>query len=74
MKVPGGNPVIAVPGLTPRSPSMTVLPVFVTVDPPRTPNVAAVPKRTVWALTTKGAARPHTIKDRILMMTVMILK
>jgi hypothetical protein len=33
---PGGNPVIAVPGATPRFPTTTVDPVLVTVDPPRT--------------------------------------
>src|SRR4029077_16504160 len=41
---PGGNPVIAVPGLTPRSPVMTVAPVFVTVDAPRTANDSAEPR------------------------------
>jgi hypothetical protein len=34
---PGGNPVIAVPGLSPRSPLIVVGPVFVTVDAARTP-------------------------------------
>ena len=34
--VPGGNPVTAVPGLTPRSPLMTLGPVLVTVVPART--------------------------------------
>jgi hypothetical protein len=34
--VPGGNPVTAVPGLTPRFPLMTLGPVLVTVDPART--------------------------------------
>src|ERR1700733_13677839 len=43
---PGGNPVIAVPGLSPRSPLSTVGPVFVTVDAPRTANWAAVPSGT----------------------------
>src|SRR5579859_1333299 len=33
---PGGNPVTAVPGLTPTSPETTVGPVLVTVDPART--------------------------------------
>jgi hypothetical protein len=33
---PGGNPVTAVPGLTPRFPKMTVGPVFVTVEPANT--------------------------------------
>jgi hypothetical protein len=34
---------MAVPGLTPILPSMSVSPVFVTVVAPRTPNCAAVP-------------------------------
>jgi hypothetical protein len=36
LTVPGGNPVTAVPGLTPRSPLITLGPVFVTVVPART--------------------------------------
>src|SRR5215210_1717193 len=42
--VPGGNPVTAAPGLTPKSPVMTLAPVLVTVDPPRTANGCAVPR------------------------------
>ncbi len=41
--VPGGKPVIAVPGLTPRSPTRTVGPVFVTVVAPSTAKLPAVP-------------------------------
>ncbi len=41
---PGGKPVTAVPGLTPRlPPSITVEPVLVTVEPARTAKPAAVP-------------------------------
>jgi hypothetical protein len=47
---PGENPVMAVPGLTPRSPFMTEGPVFVTVVAPRTQNDAAVPTLTACAL------------------------
>lgn len=48
---PGGKPVIEDPGKTPMSPVMTVLPVLVTVEAPRTPNVAAVPRLTgTWVL------------------------
>jgi len=43
LSTPGPNPVTAVPGLTPRSPLMTVLPVLVTVLPARTAKVVAVP-------------------------------
>src|SRR5687768_17514585 len=41
---PGGNPVTAVPGLTPTFPLTVVAPVLVTVDPPRTPKLCAVPR------------------------------
>jgi hypothetical protein len=43
LTTPGGKPVMAVPGLTPRSPVRTVLPVLVTVLLPRTAKVVAVP-------------------------------
>jgi hypothetical protein len=39
-----GSPVQAVPGLTPRSPVITVLPVLVTVLPARTAKLVAVPR------------------------------
>jgi hypothetical protein len=45
--VPGGNPVIAVPGLTPRSPPKVLGPVLVTVCPPSTEYVPALPSPTV---------------------------
>src|ERR1051325_7178291 len=41
---PGGKPVTAVPGLTPTLPLTVVAPVFVTVEPPRTPKLCAVPR------------------------------
>ena len=43
--VPGGNPVteLAVPGLSPRSPVITVGPVFEIADPARTAKLRAVP-------------------------------
>ncbi len=43
---PGGKPVTEVPGLKPRSPLMTLLPVFVTVVAPRTAKLLAVPRST----------------------------
>src|SRR5437667_5716726 len=43
LTVPGGNPVTAVPGLSPRSPLTVVAPVLVTVEPARTANVLAAP-------------------------------
>ncbi len=42
--IPGGNPVTAVPGLSPRSPVITVRPVLVTVAPARTAKLAADPR------------------------------
>src|SRR5438045_3263725 len=42
--VPGGNPVTELPGDTPRLPVMTLGPVFVTVDPPRTAKLCEVPR------------------------------
>ena len=41
--VPGGKPVTAVPGLTPKSPVMTVAPALVTVEAPRTAKLCAEP-------------------------------
>lgn len=43
---PGGNPVIAVPGLTPTSPLMALGPVLVTVEPANTAKLPAVPRST----------------------------
>src|SRR4029079_16737237 len=42
--MPGGNPVTELPGETPRLPVMTVAPVLVTVDPPGTAKLCAVPR------------------------------
>src|SRR5258708_39441669 len=48
--VPGGKPVTAVPGLTPRSPVTWEAPVLVTVDPARTAKLADDPRDTgAWA-------------------------
>ena len=68
---PGGNPVIALPGLTPRSPLRMLGLVLVTVLPARTAKLLAVPRptgataapavdcvaisTTTAAMTTKGA-------------------
>src|ERR1700722_6426234 len=46
LTMPGGNPVTAVPGLTPRSPLMLLGPVLVTVVPARTAKLPAVPRPT----------------------------
>jgi hypothetical protein len=61
--MPGGKPVTAVPGLTPRSPLTMVGPVLVTVVPARTPKVPAVPRFTV------ATAAPAT--DSVAMITIM---
>src|SRR3972149_3257200 len=53
--LPGGNPVTALPGLTPRSPVTVVAPVLVTVAPARTAKLAADPRAT--------AAWPHADDD-----------
>jgi len=59
--------VIAEPGLTPRLPPLSVVgPVLVTVEPPRTRKLCAVP-RTVGAIaaftTNCGRARPPSMKS-----------
>src|SRR5664279_4784880 len=46
---PGGNPVVADPGETPRSPVTTVGPVLVTVVPARTAKLRVVPKTSAVA-------------------------
>ncbi len=46
---PGGNPVTAVPGLTPRSPEIADGPVLVTCWPASTAKLAAVPSGTAVA-------------------------
>lgn len=57
--IPGGKPEIAVPGLTPRLPPVTVVaPVFVTAAPPSTRKLCAVPSTVggTAALTARGGA------------------
>jgi hypothetical protein len=44
VNVPGGKPVTAVPGLTPKAPVRPVAPEFVTVEPASTANGAARPR------------------------------
>jgi hypothetical protein len=58
--VPGGKPVTAVPGLTPRSPVTAVKPVLVTVVPARTAKLAAVPRGGACADACEGAKRSMT--------------
>src|SRR5665647_1846540 len=56
--LPGGNPVIAAPGLTPRLPLRTLGPVFVTVEPPSTTKLPAVPRPTGGWAAAAAAGRP----------------
>src|ERR1041385_318697 len=58
--MPGGNPVTAEPGETPRLPVMVEGPVFVTVEPPRTAKFCAVP-REIWANAGAAAQRKTAI-------------
>lgn len=65
---PGGNPVTAVPGETPRWPLIIEGPVLVTAVPPRTPKLEAVPSPTrsraatgPLHATTRARARPMAI-------------
>ena len=51
---PGGNPVIDVPGLTPRSPVITEDPVLVTDAPPSTAKLSTVPSGTAVAMAEAG--------------------
>ena len=44
LTTPGGKPVTEVPGLRPRSPLITLGPVFVTVEPPKTAKLLDVPR------------------------------
>jgi hypothetical protein len=50
VKIPGGNPVIELPGLTPRFPGLAAVPdrmvepVFVTVEAPSTAKLDTVPR------------------------------
>src|SRR5580700_1026200 len=66
--LPGGKPVIEVPGETPTSPSMTLKPVLVTAEPASTAKGVALPRVMVsaWAIgadTEKPNAR--TDKEKI---------
>src|SRR5438045_5479535 len=60
--IPGGKPVTAVPGLTPRSPVTWELPVLVTVEPANTAKPAADPRDTgAWAAAIRPTANiEHT--------------
>src|SRR5690349_9231824 len=46
--MPGGKPAMELPGETPTLPVMTLAPVLVTVEPPRTAKLCEVPSET-WA-------------------------
>ena len=59
--IPGGKPVTAEPGLTPRSPVMVVDPVLVTVWPARTAKFAAVPRSTAVGPAANATCPPASI-------------
>ncbi len=61
--VPGGKPVIAVPGLTPKLPISVVGPVFVTVEPASTAKLAAVPKLGATANIGRAQTLPAVAKS-----------
>ena len=59
--VPGGNPVTAVPGFTPRFPLMMLGPVLVTVWPARTAKLPAVPRPTGAVAATAGCVAMNVV-------------
>jgi len=65
--VPGGKPVTAVPGLTPKSPETIEFPLFVTVLPANTAKDVAFPKSTggwaAWALSGSATSSPTAATD-----------
>ena len=61
LTVPGGKPVTAVPGLSPRSPLTVVAPVLVTVEAARTANVPAAPRATgAWPAAVAAVVKLQT--------------
>ena len=62
--VPGGKPVTALPGLTPRFPFTTVgVAVLVTVEPPSTAKVLSC--AVAWEGPKESAANPDTKTTRV---------
>lgn len=58
----GGNPVTAVPGLTPTLPEITAGPVAVTAVPPRTAKLSAAPSGgTLCANAGRDEAAKHSV-------------
>ncbi len=71
--IPGGKPVIEEPGQTPRSPLTTDEPVLVTVEPPRTAKLAAVPSPGAMAsgYADTSKATPANESDRTRMIEIV---
>ena len=67
-----GEPVIAAPGYTPRSPLTTVPPVLVTAAPPSTPKLVAVPSEN-WALACGSKPADATTATRINFLLFILL-
>ncbi len=78
--VPGGNPVTAVPGLTPRSPITVVEPVLVMALPASAPKLAAVPNggrtaaRAGTAISSKDSNRSRAVAAEYLPRFLMNIK
>src|SRR5665213_2820389 len=79
VSAPGGNPVTADPGLSPRFPPVRMVgPVFVTVDPASTRKLAAEFKGTAWWHATLEVVKVQTsslaspLPERSLAPVVMV--
>ena len=64
----------ALPGLTPRSPRMTLGPVFVTVDPPRTAKLCAVPSGGAVCAEAGTAMQTNKVVSAVAMRRPMLLR
>src|SRR5687768_13604610 len=73
MTIPGGNPLTAVPGLTPTfPPSMMDGPVFVTAEPASTAKFPAVPKSMAAAIACGGEPASAVMANRIEVLHIMV--
>ncbi len=70
--VPGGKPVTALPGLTPRSPVTMVGPMLVTVEPAKTAKLAATPSVGATPNIGRAQAFPTVTKSRAAMVNKVV--
>jgi hypothetical protein len=70
--IPGGKPVTAEPGLTPRSPWMTLVPVLVTVVAPRTAKLDSVPSPGAEALSGRADTKYGPTNTRAIIRVIDI--